>query len=55
MIGGPRFCVRARRSNVFMAVRVGLFAGSVGDGGDLDRVVAEDAPAAPGSCAFETA
>ena len=31
-----------------------VVAGSVGESGDLDRVVAEDAPAAPGSGAFET-
>ena len=33
----------------------GCCRASVGEGGDLDRVVAEDAPAAPDPGAFETA
>ena len=33
---------------------VGLSPGSVGESGDLDRVVAENTPAAPGSGVFET-
>ena len=49
-IAGVGATKQAIRGSVVMSSLV-----SVGERGDLDRVVAEHAPAAPGSCALEPA